>query len=160
MYLCTLARRYADGYKKPLAIILVSVNDHKYWLLHTVALGRPIRIYQVWKSHFNCLLFWDTLILLLVCVLILRILIPSHFELFLNKIRNGVRITLQTRHWIPNSCVNSTAIMHVQWKYSIVFYSTLSISKKKPWFWRVGTGVKFNYHTPIWFFTNFEINST
>ena len=42
MYVCTLARRYPDGYKKPLAIILVSVNDRKYWLLHTVALRRPI----------------------------------------------------------------------------------------------------------------------
>ena len=30
------------------------------------------------------------------------------------------------------------------------FYSTLSIQKHEtPWFWRVGTGVKFNNHTPI-----------
>ena len=38
------------------------------------------------------------------------------------------------------------------------FYSSLSIQKKlKPWFGRVGTGVKFNNHTPIWVFTNFEL---
>ena len=42
MYLYTLAGRYADGHKKPLAIILMSVNDRQYWLLHTVALRRPI----------------------------------------------------------------------------------------------------------------------
>ena len=42
MYLCTLARRYAGGHKKLLAIILVSVNDRQYRLLHTVALHRTI----------------------------------------------------------------------------------------------------------------------
>ena len=42
MYLCTLVCRYADGRKKLLAIILVSVNDRQYRLLHMVALRRPI----------------------------------------------------------------------------------------------------------------------
>ena len=42
MYLCTLAREFVDGRKKLLAIILVSVNDREYRLLHTVALRRPI----------------------------------------------------------------------------------------------------------------------
>ena len=43
-------------------------------------------------------------------MLILSLLIPSYSELFLNKTRNGVRITLQTRHGIPNSYVNGTVI--------------------------------------------------
>ena len=56
------------------------------------------------------LLFWDRLILLLFCVLILSLVAPSYSDLFLTKTRNGVKITLQTRDWILNSQVNSTVI--------------------------------------------------
>ena len=38
-----------------------------------------------------------------------------------------------------------------------LLHSEYSKKTKKPWFWRVGTGVKFNNHTPIWFLTNFEL---
>ena len=92
-------------------MILVSVNDCQYWLLQTVALRRPIPGFiKCENSLFNGILFTDKLILLLFCVFNLTFLVPSYLELFLNKTTNSVKITLQTRHYIPNSYVNSTII--------------------------------------------------
>ena len=111
MYLCTLARGYADGHKNTLALIPVSVNNYQYWLLQTVALRRPIPGFiKCENSLFNGILFTDKLILLLFCVFNLTFLVPSYLELFLNKTEYSIKQTFQTRDWIPNSHVNSTII--------------------------------------------------
>ena len=55
-----LARRYADGYKKTLAIILVSVNDCQYWLPHTVALRRPIPGFVKYENHTSIVSYFGT----------------------------------------------------------------------------------------------------
>ena len=92
----------------------MSVNNHQYWFFYIQLLSVGLyQDYQVRESHCNCLLFLNKLILVLFGVHVLSLLVPSHLEVSKRKTKYSVKTTLQTRHWIPSSYVNSTVLCDI-----------------------------------------------